>query len=271
MTEMQRNSSTSDDHTGRCYLITGAGSGIGRAVALRVAAAGAGVALADKDFRGASAVASDIVAAGGTAVALKVDISDEAQVQQMILDAVAEFGALHGAFNNAGIAAAGDYAFGTPLTDIEATDFRAMIEVNTTGLFLCLKHELRVMRQAGTSIVNTASAAGLIGMPQGAPYVASKHAAVGLTKAAALEAAPRDVRVNSICPGYTETPMLLANATTTGRQRRVDSTPLGRLGQPEEIAEIAAWLLSPASSFMTGSNIAIDGGLTAGGSTIGAG
>ncbi|MFC3244917.1 SDR family NAD(P)-dependent oxidoreductase [Gordonia humi] len=225
-----------------------------------------------KIFRGASAVASDIVAAGGTAVALKVDISDEAQVQQMILDAVAEFGALHGAFNNAGIAAAGDYAFGTPLTDIEATDFRAMIEVNTTGLFLCLKHELRVMRQAGTSIVNTASAAGLIGMPQGAPYVASKHAAVGLTKAAALEAAPRDVRVNSICPGYTETPhaprqrhhhgQTTASGFHSPRQTRPTRGDRGDRGMVA---------VPPASSFMTGSNIAIDGGLTAGGSTIGAG
>lgn len=251
-------------HAGRSYLVTGAGSGIGRAVAVMLAARGARVALADNNSRSVNTIVAAISEGGGSALALEVDISDEAQVERMILAASAEFGHLDGAFNNAGIAAAGSYAFGTSLTDIDVVDFRTMMEVNTIGMFLCLKHELRHMKRAGTSIVNTASAAGLIGLAQGSAYVASKHAAVGLTKAAALEAATNGIRVNSVCPGYIETPMLLANATITGKERRTQATPLGRLGRPDEIAEIVAWLLSPASTFVTGSNIPIDGGLSAG-------
>ncbi|OYD61185.1 hypothetical protein BDB13_6139 [Rhodococcus sp. OK302] len=251
-------------HLGRRYVITGAGSGIGREVATLLGSQGARLALADCNFTQVSAVADEIRSVGGNAVPLAVDITNESDVERMLTEAESAFGSLDGAFNNAGIAAAGSYSFGTAITDIDIADFRSMVDVNLIGMFLCLKHELKSMNRPGVSIVNNASAAGLIGITNGAPYVAAKHGAVGLTKAAALEGARNGIRVNSVCPGFVESPMLLDHATEEGKESRRAITPIGRLGQPSEVAELVAWLLSPVSSFMTGANIPIDGGLSVG-------
>ncbi len=182
----------------------------------------------------------------------------------MTVDAMSAFDGLDGVFNNAGIAAAGNYSFGTALTDTNLADFRELVEVNLVGMFLCLKYELQHLR-SGASIVNNASAAGLIGVPKGAAYVASKHGAVGLTKAAALEGSSKGIRVNAICPGFIQTPMLLENATDEGKQARRVMTPMGRLGEALEIAQLVAWLLSSESSFIAGACIPADGGLSIGG------
>ncbi|RDI16956.1 NAD(P)-dependent dehydrogenase (short-subunit alcohol dehydrogenase family) [Rhodococcus sp. AG1013] len=253
------------ESAGRRFLVTGAASGIGRETAILLGLRGSRVVVVDRNLESVSKVSADINASGGEAVALVADISNEADVERMIADAMSAFGGLDGAFNNAGISAAGAYSFGTALADTDVADFRELVDVNLVGMFLCLKHELRHLR-SGASIVNNASAAGLIGVSNGAAYVASKHGAVGLTKAAALEGSSKGIRVNATCPGFVETPMLLENATDEGKQARRAMTPMGRLGQASEIAELVAWLLSPASSFVTGACIPVDGGLTVGGS-----
>ncbi|WP_157662958.1 SDR family NAD(P)-dependent oxidoreductase [Prescottella equi] len=250
-----------DDISGRRYLVTGAASGIGRETAIQLARRGARIVLVDRDLERVTAVADEIRDAGGETRALVAEIVNEPEVSHVMIDAMAAFDGLDGAFNNAGIATAGSYSFGTSLVDIGLDDFRKILDVNVVGMFLCLKYELKHL-QSGASIVNNASAAGLIGVERGAAYGASKHGAVGLTKAAALEGALQGIRVNAVCPGYVETPMLLDNATDTGKQARQAMTPMGRLGQPTEVADFVAWLLSPASSYMTGACLPIDGGLS---------
>lgn len=252
-----------DDLSGAKFLVTGAASGIGRETAIQLGTRGAKVVLADRDLNRLESTATTIEALGGEARTVRAEIADEKQVERMVEDAISAFDGLDGAFNNAGIAAAGSYSFGTALTEINLKDFREILDINVVGMFLCLKRELRRL-QPGASIVNNASAAGLIGVAKGAAYGASKHGAIGLTKAAALEGAPRGIRVNAVCPGYVGTPMLLNNATDEGKRARVAQTPLGRLGRPSEVAALAIWLLSPASSFMTGACIPVDGGLSAG-------
>jgi len=229
-----------------------------------VGLSGAQVLVADRNGDSAADAAHEINLAGGTAIALAADVTSESDVGHMLDTAVATFGGVDGAFNNAGIATTGSYSFGTPLRDIDVTDFRALIEVNLVGMFLCLKHELKIMRGPHASIVNNASIAGLVGLSGRSPYVASKHGAAGLTKAAALEAAEIGVRVNSVCPGFVETPMLQPPTSNTAPPNRAAAAPLGRVARASEVAELVSWLLSPASSYMTGVNVPIDGGISAG-------
>jgi 2,5-dichloro-2,5-cyclohexadiene-1,4-diol dehydrogenase 1 len=250
---------------GRSYIVTGAGSGIGRATAILLAHAGASVTVADTNVESLEQTVATISESGGKSVLVQADISDEGDVEKMVETAVHQFGQLDGAFNNAGISGAGDWGFGTPIRTSDANDWRRIIDTNLTGTFLCIKHQLRAIRaEATSSIVVNASAAGLVGAPGVAAYSASKHALVGLVKCSALEVASTGIRVNAVCPAYTATPMVLGVHSEETLRQRTDTVPLRRLADPNEIGAAVLWLLSDASRFVTGTAMPIDGGLTAG-------
>lgn len=238
-------------------LVTGAGSGIGRAAALLFAEYGARVAAIDLDGERAAATAKEIEAAGGEAVSIACDVADEDAVAAAVAAAAEAFGRVSVAFNNAGTFHPADVA------ELDAADWRRVIDVNLTGVFHCLKHELRHMEPAGGgAIVNTASIWGLIGEYQQAAYVASKHAVIGLTKAVALDYATRGVRVNAIAPGVIRTAMtaVVPAEVVDGLLRRQATA---RWGEPREVAEAAAWLCSEHASLVTGTVLTVDGGFTA--------
>ncbi len=246
---------------GTVSLITGGGAGIGRAAALLFAEEGATVVVADRDAAAADAVASEIAGRGGAALGLRVDVTDEQSVRELVEATVARFGQLDSAFNNAGVAPPGSI-----VEDISTEDWDLVQHVNLRGVWFCLKYELAHMVPRGTgSIVNTASVAGLVGNPGSAGYSAAKHGVIGLTRTAAAEHGAHGVRINAIAPGLTGTEMvrrLMADgvidpATATARM------PLGRIAEPREIAEAALWLVSSRSSFATGSVLTVDGGETA--------
>ncbi len=246
---------------GKIALITGAGSGIGRASALTFAREGAKVAVADKLVNGGRETVRMVEAAGGTASFIEVDVSDAASVEAMVNATVDTYGRLDCAYNNAGIE--GQVA----PTDSYADDmFDKVIAVNLTGVWLCMKYEIpRLLEQGGGAIVNTASGAGLIGVAGLSAYVASKHGVIGLTKTAALEYAKSGIRVNAVCPGLIQTPMverLTADQPQLG-EALVAMEPVGRTGRPEEIAESVVWLCSDAASFVTGHAMSVDGGFVA--------
>ncbi len=238
-------------------LVTGGASGIGRATALRMAEEGARVLVADRDGAGAERTAAAIVQAGGAARGIAADVTDEAEAAAMVQAAIKSFGALHCAFNNAGVAP----AEAQPLAEIPAQEWARVLDVNLTGVFLCMKHEIAAMTGGG-AIVNTSSIAGRIALPRAGAYVAAKHGVIGLTKAAALDHAKDGVRVNAICPGYVETP-LASRGIERRREAILARMPLGRIGMVEEIAEMVVWLCSDRASFVTGEAIAVDGGHTA--------
>lgn len=243
---------------GKATLVTGGASGIGRATALALAREGARVWVADRDGAGAEAAAQAIAAAGGTARAVEIDVSNPDDVAGMVKGAVDAFGRLDGAVNAAGIIAAPAL-----LHDMAFDAWERTLAVNLTGVFLCLQQELRVMRAQGQgAIVNVSSGAGVLGTPALAHYVASKHGILGLTKTAALENARAGVRVNAICPGSTDTPMLqgFMAGSPEARKMILASTPPGRLGTPEEIAEAAVWLLSDRASYVSGESLFVDYG-----------
>ena len=253
---------------GKTVLVSGGGSGIGRARALLLAGAGAAVAVADLTAERAMATAGEITAAGGRALALAGDASREEDAARWVAETIAAFGRLDGAFNNAGISPAAVGAAGTPITEWSEAAFARVIAVNLTGVFLAMKHEIAAMARqeaqssGGGAIVNTASVAGLVGLRGSSAYVASKHGVIGLTRTAALEYAPLAIRVNAVCPGYIDTPMVTPHMPMRGEDI-LRAVPFARLGTPEEIAELVLWLLSERASFVTGAAYVADGGYSA--------
>jgi NAD(P)-dependent dehydrogenase (short-subunit alcohol dehydrogenase family) len=249
------------DFGGHVALVTGASSGIGLTTAQAFAQAGAAVVLADVNETVLREVTDDLTAAGHQVLGVTCDVSDEEQVAAMVDAAVAQFGRLDMAFNNAGIMA--------PPTDAAeetAEQFDHIEAVNLRGVWACMKHELRQMRaQASGAIVNNSSLGGLVGLPGRAAYHASKHGVIGLTKSAALEYAPRGIRINTICPGTIETPMvaeMIANGELS-MDEAIANQPIARLGQASEMAAAVLWLCSPAASFVLGVALPVDGGYTA--------
>jgi NAD(P)-dependent dehydrogenase (short-subunit alcohol dehydrogenase family) len=242
-------------------LVTGAGSGIGRATALVFAREGAKVAVSDIVVEGGQETVQQIEAAGGEAIFVKADVSQAADVEALIAQTVETYGRLDCAFNNAGIEGGVK-----PTIDCTEEEFDRTIAVNLTGVWLCMKYEIQQMlSQGGGTIVNTASAAGLVGFPGLPDYVASKHGVVGLTKTAALEYAKSGIRVNAVCPGVIQTPMVERGAQLSPGfdELAVSMEPVGRFGQPSEVGEAVVWLCSDAASFVTGIPMQVDGGLVA--------
>lgn len=216
--------------------------------------------LADVDDRAGDALVADIRREGGEAIYIHTDATVESNIEAMVDLAISTFGRLDGAFNNAGIGNTHGL-----LSDLATASWREHLDVNLTALFLCMKYQIpRMLAQGAGAIVNTASTAGIAGIAQAAHYVASKHGAVGVSRAAALDYATQGIRVNALLPGSTETPMVLQAFERRPELRDVivRGHPIGRLATPAEIAETAAWLLSDAASFVTGAAIAVDGGYT---------
>ncbi|QEC48492.1 SDR family oxidoreductase [Baekduia soli] len=251
---------------GTAAFITGAASGIGRAAALGFAAAGAGVAVTDVDEAGGLETVARIEAAGGEAIFVALDATREADVEDAVGRAVQRFGRLDFACNAAGIqgplATAADYAH---------EDWCRVIDLNLTGVWLCMKHEIRQMLAAGRggAIVNISSNFGLVGGALMPAYSATKHAVIGLTKTAALDHAAQGIRINALCPGATETPIVAKILEENPAQASdligqiVASLPMGRMGTAEEAAAAVVWLCSEGAGFVTGAALAADGGYTA--------
>ena len=249
------------DFTGQVALVTGASSGMGLATARAFAEAGAAVVLAAHHEPELRAAADDLQAAGHQVLAITCDVADEAQVAAMVDRTVATFGRLDMAFNNAGIQAPP-----TDAADEPADLFDRVNAVNLRGVWASMKHELRQMRAQGSgAIVNCSSLGGLVGLPGRAAYHASKHGVIGLTRSAALEYASRGIRINAICPGTFDTPMV-ADMIASGEldeATAVANQPIGRLGRADEIAATVLWLCSPGASFIVGVALPVDGGYTA--------
>lgn len=238
-------------------IVTGASTGIGHSAALRFAEEGASVVAADVNVDDGAQTVDEIESMGGEATFVETDVSDWADVQTMVDTAVEEYGGLDFAFNNAGIEGETEAASDQPLENWEQ-----VIDVNLKGVFLSMKAQLpAILESGGGAIVNTASIAGVVGFPEMTPYVASKHGVLGLTKTAALEYSQQGVRVNAICPGVIDTPMVdrSSEASETVDQA-IAATPIGRLGEPEEIGDVAVWLCSEDASFVTGEAMVVDGG-----------
>jgi NAD(P)-dependent dehydrogenase (short-subunit alcohol dehydrogenase family) len=249
------------DFSGQVAIVTGAGSGLGLATARAFAESGAAVVLADINEAALCVATDDLTAVGQQAIGVTCDVSDEDQVAALVERAVATFGRLDMAFNNAGIQAPPSDAADEP-----ADVFDRVHAINLRGVWACMKHELRHMRARGSgAIVNCSSLGGLVGLPGRAAYHASKHGVIGLTKSVALEYAPRGIRINAICPGPIETPMVAAMVARgeLNVAEAVANQPIGRLGRAEEIAAAVLWLCSPGASFVLGVALPVDGGYTA--------
>jgi NAD(P)-dependent dehydrogenase (short-subunit alcohol dehydrogenase family) len=245
---------------GKVALVTGGGSGIGRAAALLLAREGARVAVVDVADEGGEGTCQLIADAGGEASYVPADVGRAASVQAMVEAVVARFGRLDCAFNNAGVA--GPFA---PIVDFDEAVWDRLFTTNLKGVWLCMKYEIPVMRErGGGTIVNTSSQTAICAIPEYGPYGASKAGIVQLTRVAALEYASVGVRVNTILPGMTRTPPIERRfaAKPGEEQARSAEYPLGRIGNPEEIAEAAAWLLSDQSTFVTGHALVVDGGIS---------
>nr|WP_307731263.1 SDR family oxidoreductase [Massilia agilis] len=246
---------------GKVVLVTGAAAGIGRATALAFGRAGACVVVADSSVDGGHATAAMIVEAGGKALYVNANVTRASDVEALVDKAVSRYGRIDCAVNNAAIE---EEQAG--MLDTDDAQYDRIMGVNVKGVWLCMKAELRqMMQQGGGTIVNMASVAGLVALPTRSLYTASKHAVVGLTKSAAVEYARAGIRVNSLCPGAVRTPMFarMLERDPQLEEKLKDTYPMGRLAEPAEVANAVMWLCSDQSSFVTGHQLAIDGGLTA--------
>ncbi|VWX50045.1 SDR family NAD(P)-dependent oxidoreductase [Novosphingobium sp. 9U] len=245
----------------RSIIVTGSGSGIGHAAAILFAQKGAKLTLADRNASEGERVLEEVRAAGGTAQFVATDIADPAQVKAMVAKAVETYGRLDGAFNNAGIPNVGKRTH-----ELEYSDWQRMIDINLSGTFYCIKHEVEEMlKTGGGAIVNTCSVAGLVNVPGTAEYTAAKHGVAGLTKAAAVDYGHDNIRINAIAPGtvYTELFVKACEVNPQLEEFCKGVHPIGRFSQPSEQAEAALWLLTDAASFVTGIIMPVDGGYTA--------
>ncbi len=250
---------SSFDFRDKIAIVTGGSTGIGRATALLFARHGAKVVIGDVNPEGRDTVAA-IEREGGTALFVETDVRDAQQVQNLVAAAVETYGGLHCAFNNAGVLPAGAL-----LADVEEAAFDQVVAVDLKGVFFAMKYEIQhMLKSGGGAIVNNASIAGMIAEPGISPYVAAKHAVIGLTKAAAIEYAAQGIRINALAPGLVETGMTahwFADENT--RNHLLANTPMGRAAQPEEMANMVLFLCSDLATFATGQTFVVDGGYTA--------
>jgi NAD(P)-dependent dehydrogenase (short-subunit alcohol dehydrogenase family) len=245
---------------GKAAFVTGAANGIGRAAVQAFAREGADVVLADLSEEGIQETARLVEEAGGKALAVKCDVSRADDVRAALDKTTETFGRLDFAFNNAGVEQPV-----TPAADVTEEEWDRLIDIDLRGVFLCMKYEIPLMlRQGGGAIVNTGSGAAVKGIAGQAAYCAAKFGMIGLTKAAALDYANSNIRVNAVCPGYVDTPMMqrFTGGTPEGRQKVIDNVPAGRPATPEEIAAAVVWLCSDAAAYVVGHAMVIDGGQT---------
>ena len=246
---------------GKVAFVTGAASGIGRAAALAFAREGASVVVTDVSVQGAQETARLIEEQGGRALSIRCDVTRVDDVRTALDKTVEAFGRLDVAFNNAGVEPKKLAA----TAELDEDEWDRIIDVDLRGVFLCMKYEIQLMlKRGGGAIVNTSSGAGVIGIRGSPAYTAAKHGVIGLTRAAALDYAAQNIRVNAVCPGYIDTPMMAryTGGTADGRAKVISEEPIGRMGRPEEIANAVLWLCSDAASFTVGHALVADGGQT---------
>lgn len=247
------------DFTGKVALVTGAASGLGLAAATKFAESGASVMLADWNGDAAKSAAESLVSRGLKAKSTRCDVSDDSQVEAMVSHTVAEFGRLDVAYNNAGV-----QNILAETADASRDDYDRVMAINLRGVWSCMKFELQQMKKQGNgAIVNCSSLGGLVGGAERGIYHAAKHGVLGLTKSAALEYAARGIRVNAVCPGLIQTPMvdqMISSGQGEALDAMVKMVPMARSGHPDEIADAVLWLSSSAASYVTGQSISVDGG-----------
>src|SRR3982751_2671035 len=246
---------------GKVAFVTGGGSGIGRAAALAFARAGASVAVVDIGEQANQETARLIEQEGSRALAVRCDVTKADDVKAAVEKTRETFGRLDFAFNNAGL----EPKKPAPTADYDEEEWNRIIDIDLRGVFLCMKHEIPlILKSGGGAIVNTSSGAGVIGIKGSPAYTAAKHGVIGLTRAAALDYAAQNIRVNAVCPGYIDTPMMsrFTGGTPAGRAKVIAEEPVGRMGKPEEIAAAVVWLCSDTAAFVIGHAMVIDGGQT---------